>query len=146
VDDLITFLRQQLDEDERVARAADPGPWAVIPCESETAAIGHTSGPHPMPCVVHRDEYGDGIKVADAEHIARWDPARVLAEVEVKRCILDEILRYEAKIDSEWGCCHSAEAIAAGQCPETKPSDIPAIRLLAQPYAGRDGWREEWRA
>jgi hypothetical protein len=57
-------------------------------------------------------------------HIARWDPARVLAEVEAKRKILS---MYED---------YTAERRHLG----------PVIWALAQPYAGRPGWREEWRA
>jgi hypothetical protein len=66
-------------------------------------------------------------------------------DIKAKRELLDAILGYEATIDSEWGCVHSASQIAAGECPEIRPGDIPAIRVLAQPYAGQPGWREEWR-
>jgi hypothetical protein len=45
----------------------------------------------------------------------------------------------------EWGCCHTAEQIAAGKCPEIRPDEIPALRLLALPYAGKPGYQEEWR-
>jgi hypothetical protein len=104
----------------------------------------------PNRCHIAEDKGGHYWSVAhevfipNAEHIARWDPARVLAEVEAKRRILDVILAYEAKIDGEWGCCHSADAIGAGRCPEIDPNEIHALRLLAQPYAGWPGWREEW--
>jgi hypothetical protein len=56
----------------------------------------------------------------EAAHIVRWDPARVLAEVQAKRRILDEF---------SW------------EAGETR-----AIMHLAQPYAGQPGWQEEWRA
>lgn len=67
------------------------------------------------------------------------------ADIAAKRKILDEVFRYEERIDGEWGCCHSAEQIAAGECPERGPDNIPALRLLAVPYAGRDDFRAEWR-
>lgn len=147
MDDLVTWLRGQLDEDERVAREAGPGPWMAITTRD------FTGGPDsaldlggPTGRVVLAGWFDDDpIRPPESEHIARWDPARVLAEVDAKRRILDEILAYESKIDGEWGCCHSAEGIAAGQCPDIRPDDIHAVRLLALPYADRPGYREEWR-
>lgn len=51
--------------------------------------------------------------------------------------IVDEVLHYEAKIDSEWGCCHDATEIEAGLCPCTDPEQITLLQLLAEPL----GWR-----
>lgn len=97
MDDLITWLRAQLDEDERAARA-----W--MPFGTPTAA--------------------------DREHIARHDPARVLAEVDAKRRILDE--------------CESAIRKSA---PRSNLNDLgwTVLRPLALPYADRPGYRDEWR-
>jgi len=82
VDDLITSLRAQLDEDERVARAATDGPWMWIAGRvSQERAEGRIVISNP-----------GGLAVAEAEdlaHIARHDPARVRAEVNAKRQILD---------------------------------------------------------
>jgi hypothetical protein len=106
VDELIAFVRAALDEDERVALACPDKTWPQI---------------------------GNG---AGAEHIARWDPARVLAEVEAKRRILDE---------------HDPSPTTKTCCPTCRDYDepiqapCPTVRLLAQPYADRPGWREEWR-
>lgn len=87
------------------------------------------------------------MNVADgaAAHIARHHPARVLAEVDAKRKLIRRIFEYEAKIDSEWGCCHYAEEIEAGLCSEVNPAEVTALRLLALPYADHPGYREEWR-
>ena len=63
---------------------------------------------------------------------------RALAEVEAKRRILDlhwpDTSRY---IKPQ---CH--ECSSCGCCSVDHPCDT--IRLLAQPYAGQPGWREEW--
>lgn len=139
MDELVQFLRACLDEDERIARAASPGPW-------EQSGIG---------------EYGWGVSFsvpgagveaedsdqgrADAAHIAGHDPVRVLREIDAKRALMKVIFRYEAKIDGEWGCCHDAEEIEAGECEETPPNEIEALRVLAALYADRPGFREEWR-
>jgi hypothetical protein len=119
MDNLIVWLRQQLDDDERISRGARPG-YFTFDVLSQFSGLG------------------------DMAHVINHNPARELAEVDAKRQILDEVLRYEAKIDGEWGCLHSAEQIGAGQCMEIRPSGVVAIRLLALPYAGRPGWREEW--
>jgi hypothetical protein len=50
------------------------------------------------------------------------------AEIEAKRRILDWIDRIAISSQVTWS--FDAEDL---------------IRLLAQPYAGQDGWREEWR-
>jgi hypothetical protein len=144
VDELIAFVRQQLDEDERVALAVTEmarfDEWDAV-----GSAVDDEIGRSNWEVVgIARPPTAPAAK-AISQHIARWDPARVLAEVEAKRAMLDVILAYEAKIDGEWGCCHSADAIGAGRCPEIDPNEIHAIRVLAQPYAGREGWREEWQ-
>lgn len=117
MDELITWLRAQLDDDERVARKCAPGPWVTQGEVRETYVVSSA-----------------GIAVAtgwlrDAEHIARWDPKRVLAEIEAKRGILDEL-------DS---------MITGWTYEETKDFGRDILKTLALPYAGRDGWREEWR-
>jgi hypothetical protein len=114
--DLVDWLRAQLDEDERVARAADAGRW--LP-EDKGITFEYRA-----------DDYHEGEAqarlVADSranqEHIAEWYPARVLAEVEAKRRILDDA---SAMVWRD----------ALGNF----------LRLLALPYADRPGYREEWR-
>lgn len=137
MDDLVTWLRAQwdarllkLDEDERAALAAagvDPH-WVIDrefhPSTPYIRQLGIYSSPSTAPGHVDPEQ---------CEHIARWDPQRVLAEVaaerkdiEAKRQILDWAIAWRDRDCAPWN------------------SDC--IRLLAEPYAGRDGWREEWRA
>jgi hypothetical protein len=116
-EDLVTWLRAQLDEDERVAvacRAAD--------------GIGSLCGWVEM--VTDESEAGEA-------HAKRWSPDRVLAEVEAKRRIVDE---HSQDDGDPGGVCPTCYGIAPVDAP------CPTVRLLALPYAGRDGWREEWRA
>lgn len=72
-------------------------------------------------------------------------PEFVLEDVRAKRRIIDVVFRYEAKIDGEWGCCHSAAQIEAGLCPDIPADEIPILRLLALPFSSRPGYLEEWR-
>jgi hypothetical protein len=156
--DLAAWLHARLDEIEQVARAA-------------ISASGHWRWEHGMGDMCNEPEcpYGelmekpgpgethDGVKLMEvhgydvkqawqgAAHIAMHDPAAVLRDVEAKRRLLEEVFQYEAKIDGEWSCCHSAGNIAAGLCPNTPVDEITALRILAQPFADRDDFREEWK-
>lgn len=135
MDDLVTWLRAQLDEDERVARSATSAPWtakradrSVYAQETSVVMGGHDGGWYVVPCDM---ESGEGAESGDAQHIARWDPARVLAEVEAKRRILGLWSDGADFPDFSGGYQAAAE---------------DAISAMAQPYAGREGWREEWAA
>lgn len=141
VDDLIAWLRAQLDEDERVARAAAILPYGCA--EWFSGAEGCVFGKDPASelhvrgAVLSLDDIG--------AHIARWDPARVLAEVEAKRRILD--LHAESDFPYDPDSAGPGNYSWTPQCQGCY-EDAPCltVRLLAQPYAGRDGWREEWAA
>ncbi|MCW2905141.1 MAG: hypothetical protein JWO67_7406 [Streptosporangiaceae bacterium] len=147
-EDLVAFLRARLDEDEAIAKDAamrrgpmwcveeqPPVQWGDDPRDEFVLAGG-------KPIVESGSEYGGFLVV---EHIARHDPARVLAAVEAKRGIMEQVFRYEAKIDGEWACCHSADEIRAGYCAETPVNEIGILRLLALPYAEHPDYRPEWK-
>ncbi|MEV8395931.1 MULTISPECIES: DUF6221 family protein [unclassified Streptomyces] len=70
-DDLVTFLSARLDEDEQIAREADPDLSAVFT----------------------RIECFDTEMAADERHIMAHGPSRVLREIDAKRELLS---RYEA--------------------------------------------------
>lgn len=79
------FLLARIAEDEAVARAATPGPW-----RTDGTAIG---GARHQPVVKGGFDSAGSLQDAcapwDAEHIAHWNPARVLAECEAKRRIVE---------------------------------------------------------
>jgi len=134
MDDLVQWLRAQLDEDERIARAAEGDPVF-----DGTGIVIERNRARGFPDRVA------GLISPVATHIARHDPARVLRDIDAKRRLMKQIFMYEAKIDGEWGCCHGADEIEAGMCEETSPNEIEALRLLALPYSDREGYRAEWR-
>jgi hypothetical protein len=68
-----------------------------------------------------------------ASHIARWDPARVLAESEAKRSVV-ELHRTDAT---------DPEVIVCAVCLYGPPCET--LRLLALPYADHPDYRPEWR-
>jgi len=115
-DDLIAFMRAQLDEDERVAREADPAWHRRIVSELADRAL-----------------YGIHKQV---RHLAVWEPGRVLAEVDAKRQVMD----LHPTVPEDWA------TDIAGDCRTcSEPAPCKTVRVLALPYADRPGYREEWR-
>jgi hypothetical protein len=74
----------------------------------------------------------------DALHMARWDPPRVLAEVQAKRAILD-LHRPEEFHDTPGGffCRHDQGTAGIWPCQ--------TVRLLCLPYADHPDYQQEWR-
>lgn len=71
------------------------------------------------------------ITTVSHEHIARWNPPRVLAECEAKRRIIQI---------AEQGCECQASATAVGN-----PFwDIATLHALAMPYADHPDYQQEW--
>ena len=134
--DLVAFLKERLDEDERAAQAASPGPWSVRVAEDGRADVYAPAsarlkslGFGRAAVAVETDGVG-AVSAADADHIARWDPARVLAEVAAKRAILDRMV--EVMGDSiNW---------------DFRSRDLAedTVRAVAQPFAGRAGFDPSW--
>jgi hypothetical protein len=126
VDELVAFVRRCLDEDEHWARAAfGDHNRAIAEWHVRTTGIVE----------IGQDE--DDLVTYDrdvAYHIERWDPARVLAEVKAKRRILEEVQSW-LEVDDEHDPVETAFRASAGWM----------VAVLAQPYAGQDGWREEWQ-
>lgn len=127
--DLVEFLRDRLDEDEQTARAA----------EAETSAVWTTYSESV-------DEDGGGAVAVGSygyfgdqrHHIARHDPARVLAEVEAKRCILSQHL----PVGTRPVCLSNCHTRAPGKS-QTWP--CLTLRLMALPYIDHEAYQEEWR-
>ena len=136
MDDLVTWLLEQIAEDEREAREA----------------IDRTT-------YSNRFIGGRMVKVENRPapwHLrsqALWSPERGVAECEAKRRIIDAVQR---GLDGHPGPCVNYE----GQDPadytnydscerhiEWSTTTLPmlAAQLLALPYVDRPGYREEWR-
>jgi hypothetical protein len=138
--DLVEWLREQLDKDERVARAAceyasaewhaDEGATTVLmwPPEPKVAEAERRRG---LPVVSDQwrgavvDSAGNAGLV---RHITRHDPARVLREIDAKRQVIEQ-----AATIADMDEMHVA----------FRGRDI--LKALALPYADQPGYREEWR-
>lgn len=131
-DDLIAFLRARFDEDQAVAQRASDD-------------LGH---------VLHQVEYNDSAVEADERHIARHDPARILAEVEAKRRMIDDLVSaWEAAnpgMIEQHLLQHRGPSVLID--PETGEEETHGewtvtryLRLLGLPYATHPHYRDEWR-
>lgn len=126
MDDLISWLDKQLDADEQTATAArdaefcKDGRWMVKgPFEESLGSIHSEAGE----AILGEEE---SLPFVMAEHIARHNPTRILAEVDAKRRMIGRINSHAAIMS--WDEVHG---------------DL--LRSLALPYSDRPGYREEWR-
>ena len=122
---LTEFLLARIAEDEAVARAATPGPWRVCAEGSEGSRIAPEGGTKRersrfLGIMNGRVQPEDG---RNAAHIARHDPARVLAECAAKRRIVEGMQPF-------------------GPIDDINAEEIFA--LLALPYADHPDYRQEW--
>lgn len=136
MDDLVRWLGEQLDEDERAARrAADyddgaahdvhgpPGTWACLD-ESEWFGPSYRGGViAPRIGNVNAPELG--------AHIVRHDPARVLREIDARREALDHYVRI---------CEHTKRGEEAYVLAEGAVAQ--QIKLMASGYSHRPGYAE----
>lgn len=158
--DLVSWLRAQLDEDERVAqfvlRYSRDGYARGDAYEAWTTErkVNNAAPPYFDDQVIRTDRPGlvehEIVRVPhlvgqfDAEHIARFaSPARVLAEVEAKRRILDLHVPVDGYDPNGPICSTCGETGNAGDETAVVRWPCPTVHALAQPYAGQPGWRSE---
>jgi hypothetical protein len=127
MDDLVQWLGQQLDEDERIARAATRGPWV----QSGIGDYGWTVDFGRPGAGVETADTDQGL--ADADFIADHDPARVLREIAAKR----EALVHCERIRQHTRQGEEVYVLAEGAVAKQ-------IQIMAAAYNQRPGYREEW--
>lgn len=128
MDDLVTFLRARLDEDEQAIEA--PETWTEF---DETQGTRRVDVDHSFERVTACTRAWRGV------HIARHDPARVLREVDAKRRLLDE---------HQPGTQEYVDGDVCMAC--TLTGDGPyypcaTLRLLALPYSDHPDYQETWK-
>ena len=131
--DLVAFLRARLDEDERLARAAIDEPDGFLDAGPTVEAL------------IYRGE-GETFDL----------PARVLADVDAKRRMLDLHERVICDTRSAGlpiarpqcaycaGLCHSRSGLGCDD-PIDALWPCDTVRLLALPYADHPDYDESWR-
>lgn len=142
--DIAEFLRARLDEDEKVARAATVArPWHVHTASGyhgdvtwisdSPDAVGFSEPSEVQHPVGYYDPEPVGlVSPADAAHIARHDPARVLAEVAAKRAILARLA------DTAPPYADSRQQ----EIHETLRDEV--VPHLAAVHASHEAYRPEW--
>ena len=138
---LTEFLLARYAEDEAVARKASKAPWAVTGGGEYLTPVGIVVAP------------GGGVRDADAHHIARHDPARVLAEVKTKR----RIVELHGKGEDMSGFYEKPKGglVVCRECGPFEDVDFrtygkgnfpcATLRALAAAYADHPDYREEWK-
>lgn len=147
---LVEFLRARLDEDEQVARAAADRTGEQW--RASAPGLYNESDPSNHPGPFATGAWGD-LEDDVAEHIARHDPARVLAEVAVKRRIVELHLSWAADFttgpDARYAdrycqtCSDNDMSWWSDKYPPEWP--CPTLRLLALPHADRPDYDPAWR-
>jgi hypothetical protein len=141
----------RIAEDEEVARAASPAPWSYPGVASVAGGTLYDSTRRIADVTYEQPEDHDGsivrhllVPEADANgtHMARWDPARVLAECEAKRRIVS-LHTTEPRVI--W-----REEVVDGDpdprlVPHVESAPNPTLRLLALPYTDHPDYDETWR-
>ncbi|MDT6983726.1 DUF6221 family protein [Streptomyces lusitanus] len=138
MDELVQWLRAQLEEDERIAQAASPGPWSTKWNAQEYALVAPSRN-YPIAewtyavatCEPEASTQRAECDTADADFIAQYDPARVLAEIGAKRELLR---RYE----------HLKHDVMPDDLTGVWAFEV-VLRAHAVVYAARPGYKESWR-
>jgi hypothetical protein len=156
-DPLTEFLLARIAEDRGIALAATQGPWEARPYWFESSGHSYAT----IPGVIYEE-----IDAEDGVHIARWDPARVLAECEAKRRMIEDLVAESAEHwgprespEREWEWCPKVRTRefcahtdlewgpdAPCECGAEWPAykQVPLLRYFTLPYADHPDFREEW--
>ncbi|MFF1298120.1 MULTISPECIES: DUF6221 family protein [unclassified Streptomyces] len=149
MEDLVQWLGSQLDEDERIAKAAPSGPWTVDSAGSVVDADGGRVIPSVGGALNGRtSRWPEGPAV---DHILRQEPGRALSEIDAKRklLVLHRPVRRTDFTTSDGSpagtlvVCHECDANSTDA--DWPDSPCWTLRLLAVPYADRPGYKEDWR-
>ncbi|MFD8910964.1 DUF6221 family protein [Streptomyces sp. NPDC059575] len=144
MDDLLRWLSDRLDEDERDACRACAHVSATWYVDEDFggAVLGWYPGPfatEEVPRASRRGvmiaPHGPGV----APHIARHDPDRVLRGVRSVRALIGDLTRTLRKRDE-----HPAGTLAFQQWDNRAYGLHRALRRMAAVYADRPGYRAEW--
>lgn len=126
---LTDFLLARIAEDEAVAERA-----AGAHRTSKWTLDGGIYAGHPV------DEVVDWVYGDASEHIARHDPARVLAECKAKRTIVGMT---DARREELWAMGMDEHRLSFDEWASKRPCD-PTLRALASIYADHPDYDPAW--
>lgn len=151
--DIFEFLTARQDEAERDAKLAAEAGRQADPRYKWIVEEWHSDDPAAVPAAAYvNDEHEIGVAVVNgsyaADHIARHDPARVLAEVAAQRRVMG---RHRAASGNEpgWysyaGACIGCGTEGEFADPRTRRiDDCPELRDLAAPDANHPDYNPAW--
>lgn len=132
---IVDFLLARIAEDEAAAASTHSGRWTVVTLDDgwQSPSTYVVEAPPPAPGVPRYDqgEPDDPLWVMDtqeeaiARHVARHSHARVLAECQAKRAIIEQVS------DIEWTGSYAVRDVVLGH--------------LAAVYADHPDYQPEWR-
>lgn len=143
---LMEFLNARLEEERAAAERACPPRRPVQGGEVWSVGEEEAAEEGAMPTgvwVVTGPDGNDGIAVVNgnprADHIAHWDPRRVLREVEVKEWLLR---RHNKRRSTDW----DRPGHVGWECAQcTNEYPCPTVAILVLPYEGHPDFKQEWR-
>lgn len=150
-DSIVEFIKAQLVIDDRLARAAGSTRSGIIASwHVDCRCPDKDAGMHADNCYECRVE-GDNITIYDegghdedqARHIARHDPAAILAEIETKRYLLEWCAEVTAHFD--WSTLNLPGSLLNDPNARATHTAVVALQAMAAPYVGRPGFKPEWR-
>lgn len=165
VDALVAWFHEQLNEDERRARAATFAPWRVGKVEGGSATVVaqfSLEGGRDQDVIPEDVDYGTVVELEDCEHVVRYDPVWAVARIEIMRGILAlyetnrrlseenaqtlvQMGRSPRWTDPSWGA-RVGQLRTFGWELEGRVKALAAvIQQQAVEYAGRPGYQKEWR-
>lgn len=132
--DMVQFLRDRLDEDEQVARGH--GQWSASWHQDDF--VSEVRDDENAGTVAHVPNLGD------LTHIARHDPARVLAEVDAKRRMLTVHKRDTTYSFSGCITCDAGDNSCGCMGGSAYEYQCETLRVIALPYASHPDYRTKW--
>lgn len=155
---IVAFVRARLDEEERAARLSiEQASLHLVGADPHRIGLWHVvHRPATGVFVVARDQWDRETEIAPiygasyANYIALNDPARVLADIEAKRRLLEMHRPVVLQRVVDGGSLDTQDVVACEY--DTDPDgvdwvDFPCetLHLLALPHAGHPDYREDWR-
>lgn len=147
MEDLVRWLGQQLDDDERIARAAGGLAWHRPEDPWEFAVAIRDSEGERVVCIEGWPSEGQGV------HIVAHDPARVLREIDSKRRLLAHYIKAAQAVE-ELTATRERLRLRGQDLLMTEMELESAIHrrdtlhgvvcVLAAVYADREGYEEGW--
>lgn len=146
-DDMLSWLRRQIEARKALAESASPWPWSANAEHDEVLAV-------------------DGERVADGfalsgnqlrntvDHIVFNDPRQIIADCEAQLALIDlhgtTVKKGGPAVFSDEDgrqltSGHEVTCSVCGWVSDDPTSGCETVRLLALPYADVDGYREEWK-